>query len=94
MVGVLEGIVGELRERYRGIDGMDKRGLTTLVGSGNGIRENPALRRMFSAAFGMPLCVPVHREEAAYGAALFALVGAGDFKDIAAAQQIIAYEED
>ena len=47
---------------------------------------------LFSARFGLPLQIPVHREEAAYGAALTALVGAGAASSIAEAQAVIRYE--
>ncbi len=47
----------------------------TLVGSGNAIRKNPVLARIIEQSFSCTLLVPVHREEAAYGAALFGRAG-------------------
>ena len=44
-----------------------------LVGAGNGLRNNRALRNMIAERFQMDLRIPVHREEAAFGAALFSL---------------------
>lgn len=44
----------------------------SLIGSGNGIRKNPALVRCIEDAFGMPLEVSYREEEAACGAALWA----------------------
>ena len=44
-----------------------------LVGSGNGIRKNPALVRIAEEKFGMRMTIPEHLEEAAVGAAMFAL---------------------
>lgn len=49
----------------------------TLVGAGNGIRENPLLAGLLADAFHLPLQVPAHREEAAHGAALLAALRAG-----------------
>ena len=43
-----------------------------LIGSGNGIRKNPALVQCMEDAFGMPLEVSSREEEAACGAALWA----------------------
>lgn len=62
-----------------------------LVGAGNGIRKNAQLAKTFSRCFGMPLCVPAHTEEAAYGAALTALVGTGVYDTFAQAAQLIRY---
>jgi sugar (pentulose or hexulose) kinase len=60
-----------------------------LVGAGNGLRENPLLANLVAEAFGMPIRFARHREEAAYGAALVAAVGAGVFPDLAGAARII-----
>jgi sugar (pentulose or hexulose) kinase len=65
-----------------------------LVGAGNGIRANPLLARIISEAFGLPLLVPVHREEAATGAARLAAVGAGVFPDLAASGRIIRHTDE
>jgi ribulose kinase len=62
-----------------------------LAGAGNGIRKNPALCRVLERVFGLPLHIPLHREEAAFGAALVALTGAGFFPDIREAQKRIRY---
>ncbi len=45
-----------------------------LIGSGNAIRQNPALRRALESRFGLPLTLPLCKEEAAWGAARFALL--------------------
>jgi ribulose kinase len=49
------------------------------------------LAHLVAEAFGLPLQVPAHREEAAYGAALLAAVGAGLFPDLAAAGRLLRY---
>lgn len=70
---VLSGIVAELRNLYADFAAGLSAPPATLVGSGNGIRKNPLLAELFANAFGMPISVPLYEEEAAYGAALFAL---------------------
>ena len=46
-----------------------------LLGSGNGLRRNPALQRAVERSFGLPLTLAAVPEEAACGAALFARMG-------------------
>ena len=69
----LSGMVEELYSYFVGMN----QTATRLVGSGNGIRKNSALVKRAEVVFGAPMKIPVHREEAAFGAALFALVCAG-----------------
>lgn len=88
--GVLEGMAGELRAMYRPADGQKH---TTLVGSGNALRKNPALQALFAECFGMELRIPANSEEAAFGAALFGLAAVGFEKSIDAAQSIIQYRQ-
>ena len=90
-VGVQEGVVNELFDMLN--DSQKPAGFAPkiLVGSGNGVRKSDVLRRMFSKKFGLPLVVPAHTEEAAYGAALYSMVGSGAYKDISGAQAIIKY---
>lgn len=64
----------------------------TLVGIGNGIRRNPALRRELTRVFGSEVHVPRHREEAAVGAAVCAAVGSGACADFASTSSVIDYE--
>lgn len=45
------------------------------LGSGNGLRRNPALQRAVERSFGLPLTLAAVPEEAACGAALFARMG-------------------
>lgn len=90
MLGVLQGIVEELYEMYRSA-GLQS-GCKNLIGSGNGLRQNVTLRRLFEKAFGLPLKIPEHREEAAFGAALYALVVTGAYSSIEEAQTLIRYQ--
>ncbi len=73
---VMEGMARIFAASYDRLKGL--RGpAASLAGAGNGLRANPLLCRMVEEAFGMPLALPPHREEAAFGAALVAAVGAG-----------------
>ena len=89
-VGFLNGIASELFEMYQRA-GVNH---SVLVGAGNGMRKNRVLRKMMELVFRRKLYIPAHKEEAAYGAALFSLVCAGFCKDIQEAQQCIKYEQE
>lgn len=85
--GVLRGMITELYGLY--LSTGEKR--CNLVGSGNGLRKNKALRRMAETVFGGQLLFPAYAEEAACGAALFALVACGHFQTASQAQSLIRY---
>ena len=53
--------------------GMRLEGISGLVGVGNALRLNPALRVVVERRFGMPCMIPDVTEMAAYGAALYAM---------------------
>ncbi|WP_070000617.1 sedoheptulokinase [Cellulosilyticum sp. I15G10I2] len=90
-IGVLQGMAGELYELYlaaqKELDVLPK----TLVGSGNGLRMNKPLQQMIAKVFNREVKIPAHKEEASYGAALFALVGTGAFESLKEAQGLIRY---
>ena len=89
--GVMQGIVTELLDLY--IAGNhDKKKI--LVCSGNGLRKNPVLKKLFARRFGMDAVTPAHTEEAAFGAALCGLVSCGAFRSMHDAQSLIHYETD
>lgn len=90
--GFLSGIAGELYQFYRPVAEKGAAAYKRLIGAGNGIRRNAPLKRILTEQFNMPLEIPLHQEEAAYGAALFALTCIGYFKDLAEARQLIRYE--
>ncbi len=73
IVGFLVGMCRELHDFYR-MTGEDKK---TVVASGNAVRKIPVLRDIIADVFGLPVCVPLGREEASVGTALFAAVAAG-----------------
>jgi sugar (pentulose or hexulose) kinase len=90
---LLEGMAHTFRDGYERIREHAGRPRCRLVGAGNGLRENAVLAGIVADAFGMPLTFPRHREEAAYGAARLAAVGAGLFPDLVAAGRMIGYDQ-
>lgn len=89
--GVMTGMATELHDMYVQMQPLLRSLPDKLVGSGNGIRSNAPLARIFTEVFGLPLSIPVHKEEAAFGSALFGMVAAGVYADLPAAQSIIRY---
>lgn len=86
---VLCGMADELLDMYNQM-GIRKSG---VVGSGNGIRKNKALVKIFEKKLGAKMKIPRHVEEAAVGAAMFGMVACGKFKNVEDAQRIISYEQ-
>lgn len=85
--GVLCGMADELLDMYEKMN-CKKSG---LVGSGNGIRKNKVLVRIFEEKLGTKMKIPTHLEEAAVGAAMFGIVSAGIAKNAADVQKNISY---
>lgn len=75
--GVLCGMADELLNLYEQM-GVRKSG---IVGSGNGIRKNRVLVKIFEEKFGAKMKIPKHLEEAAVGAAMFGMIACGKFKN-------------
>jgi sugar (pentulose or hexulose) kinase len=88
---LLEGMARAFREGYERMARHRQQPCRLLVGTGNGLRENPVLAGIVADTFGLPLLFPHHREEAAYGAALLAAVGAGVCADLPLAGRLIRY---
>lgn len=88
MNGFLGGMVSEITDMISSTDCEIK----SLVGSGNGLRKNIPLQKRFSKALGCEMAIPLNREEAAFGAALTALVAGKIKPDLVAAQQLVQYE--
>ena len=82
----LNGIIKELYDMYVSMNVSR----SSLIGSGNGIRKNKALRQTCENMFGAKMKTPLHLEEAAFGAALFAMTAIGKFDNV---KQIIRYEQ-
>ena len=90
--GLLNGIVDETMDLYAKMLQAEVNRPTELIGSGNGLRRNAALRRAYERRFGLEMKIPAHNEEAAYGAALYGMVAAGLAKSLNEAQKLIRYE--
>jgi sugar (pentulose or hexulose) kinase len=88
---LLEGMARAFRSGYDAIRAHVLVPPERLIGAGNGMRENPLLAGMVEGEFELPLLVPLHREEAAFGAALMAGIGAGVFRDLDSAGWLIRY---
>lgn len=72
IVGTIEGMARELYEMYRSY--LSSGGVSvTLYGSGNGLRKNKYLQDCFERMFGQSVRICNRPEEAATGAAIFAL---------------------
>lgn len=89
--GVLWGMTDELWAFYDEMSAACARPARVLVGSGNGVRKNPALRRVLQERFGMELRVPEQDEEAACGAALSAVSALCGEEAGARARRLIRY---
>ena len=86
-LGVLNGMASELFTMYKAMN-VNRSG---IVGSGNGVRKNPALVSALEKTFGTKMLIPNHTEEAATGAALYGLVSCKAFKTAKEAQNLIKY---
>lgn len=89
----LQGICNELYSYYQELPAL-LRTSGTLIGSGNGIRQNPLLQKIFQETFGMPLSIPLYSEEASYGAALYSMYSGGFCTTLKQLQQLIQYMGD
>jgi len=85
--GVLDGIADEL---YRLFLESNAKPLH-IIGSGNAIRKNPLLREIIVKKFGLPLYMPKHEEEAAFGAALFSTVASGTYSTLEEAEESLIH---
>jgi sugar (pentulose or hexulose) kinase len=99
---VLEGIADALAEFVRAHETSTRQPLTEtggegakpfhhsrLIATGNAVRRNPLLANCLANAFRLPVFVPEHEEEAAYGAAILAGVRAGLWPSLEAVGQCL-----
>jgi len=89
---LLEGVAEQFRILYDGMLGGGVQPREYLIGSGNAIRRNSLLTKILSYAFNMPMRIPKNVEEAAFGAALLAAVGCGEFGDLEEAAHLVVYQ--
>lgn len=83
--GWLGGILDELLDALERLPRALAAEVRAVVGSGNGIRANPAMQLLLREKSSLPLLLPESREEAAFGAAIHAAAAAGLHTDHAAA---------
>jgi sugar (pentulose or hexulose) kinase len=88
---LLEGMARSFHRGYHLMTRHTAQSPRHLVGAGNGLRENPLLAKIVAESFGMPLLFPQHREEAAYGAARLAAVGAKLYPDLVTAGRLMRF---
>lgn len=91
--GMLMGMAQEMYELYQETLSCGIQPASCLIGAGNAMRKNPALRLAFERVFGLPVQIPLHHEEAAFGAALFGMTAAGLSPTLAQAQRLIQYQQ-
>lgn len=84
--GFLWGMSEELFTLYSEMCEVSSKKAVRMVASGNAVRKSLALREYLKERFSLSLDIPAHKEEAAYGAALFGAVAAEIFSDIDTAQ--------
>lgn len=91
-VGVIAGILEELREAFDAMRTLTGRSPALLVGSGNGLRQNRLMQSLAEERFCLKLRIPAHMEEAAFGAALAAMAATGRKASLSEAQELIRYQ--
>lgn len=89
--GFLYGMAHELYEFYSEMEPLLPHKTERLAGSGNAVRNSSVLRHYLTELFGMELCIPRHQEEAAFGAAIAASVGAGFYPNLGSAQTALIH---
>jgi sedoheptulokinase len=89
---LLEGVIAQFRLLYENAVAVGVGERSVLIGAGNGLRKNPVLREIAEQKFRLKMRVPRHTEEAAYGAAMQAMVLGGDRASLEDAAGIIRYE--
>lgn len=90
---LLNGMARELHDAYRRALALGAGERTILVGSGNGLRLNPILRRELAHLFGHPPVIGTLTEEAAVGAALCAAVAASEYGTVREASAALLGDE-
>jgi sugar (pentulose or hexulose) kinase len=86
---VLEGIARGMYWFYEQAGSHQPAHLKRIIGSGNGLRNNPLLVEAVERIFQRPVFFPEHTEEAAYGAALLAGANTGVWSDLKEAGRTI-----
>lgn len=90
-LGILEGVCRELYNFYLKMPESVRR-IEQVVVSGNGMRRNKVMQKVCGDMFGANVRIPLYKEEASYGAALFSLLVGGRIKDRREIQKLLRYE--
>ncbi|MGU3473072.1 sedoheptulokinase [Paenibacillus sp. D51F] len=77
LLGTIDELLGMLAPLPAGL----RAGIVRIAGTGNGIRRNPAMRRLLAARTGLTLRTAAMAEESAAGAALHAAVYCGLYRN-------------
>ena len=72
LVSLLDGMAEQIFQMYREYLDAGGKEPSCIIGSGNGIRKNPHLHRALEKKFGYPVLLSDQKEEAAFGAAMYA----------------------
>ena len=70
VIGFLKGISDELYNFYNNLPENIKKDKNSITGSGNALKKNPLLCKIFEEQFGLKMIFSGCREEAAFGACL------------------------
>ncbi len=87
--GVLKGVSHELKVMYNEAEKLLVSEPRQLVCSGNGLRKSEIWREIFSRDFSLASTLPLHSEEAAVGACVFAATASKIFSDIQSSQNAL-----
>ena len=91
IAAVRSGIVSELVDFYEELPVEVRSAKSLLVGSGNGLRLNAALRTAFEKRLGLKMVVPNFQEEASFGAALLAGTASGIFNNLGEGSALLSF---
>ena len=87
--GVLKGVCTELKDMYNQVNSHLDFTPEMLVCSGNGLRKSEIWRHIFSNDFNLPARLPLHSEEAAVGACIFAGAAAQIYDNVKLSQDAL-----
>lgn len=88
-LGVLQGVSTELKDMYKGAYHLLGKVPQKLICSGNGLRKSDLWRQIFSDDFELSAELPLHSEEAAVGACVFACAASKIYNDIKASRDAL-----
>lgn len=88
-LGVLQGVSTELKDMYKGASHLLGKVPQKLICSGNGLRKSDLWRQIFSDDFELTAELPLHSEEAAVGACIFACAASKIYNDIKASRDAL-----